>query len=225
MKKILTALPALLMLVLPLAASAHQHGTYVIGGTQYDFVIGSLNEPITVDDKTGVDFRVTSGGHMMMADDGDMEPGGGKPAVGLEEKLKVELIAGDKKKTFDLEPVHGTPGSYTAPFYPTVATTLAYRFFGEINGTPVDLTFTCRAEGADAVEEGEKDISTGVKQIMKGGGFGCPSPKENLGFPEQSASVSTLLAGNRGTRGIALAGLALAVVGLVLGGVRMRRRG
>ncbi len=220
MKKIITALPALLMLALPLAASAHQHATFVIGGTQYDMVVGSLNEPVTVDDKTGVDFTVTSGGHMMMADDGDMEPAGGKPAVGLEEKLKVELIAGDKKKVLDLSPVYGAPGSYKAPFYPTVATTLAYRFFGEINDTPVDLTFTCRAEGADAVEEGEKDISTGVKQIMMGGGFSCPSPKEDLGFPEKSASINSLEGDKTSEIAIGLAGVGILLAGFAL----MRRR-
>lgn len=220
MKRIVTALPALLMLVLPLAVSAHQHATFDIGGVQYDFVIGSLNEPIVVDDKTGVDFRVTSGGHMMMADDGDMEPAGGKPAVGLEEKLKVELIAGDKKKVLDLSPVYGAAGSYKAPFYPTVATTLSYRFFGEINGTPVDLTFTCRAEGADATEEGEKQISAGVKQIMKGGGFGCPSPKEEFGFPENSASIRSLESNTTPQVAIGLSALGILLAGFAL----VRRR-
>lgn len=217
-KKTISVLVAVLAFF-PLAASAHQHATFDIGGTQYDFVVGSLNEPVTVDDKTGVDFRVTSGGHMEMADDGDMEPAGGKPAVGLEGKLKVELIAGDKKKVLDLSPLYNTPGSYKAPFYPTVATTLAYRFFGEINGTPVDLTFTCRAEGADAVEEGEKEISTGVKQILKGGGFGCPSAKEDLGFPEKSVSLNALKEDK--TSEIAIV---IAVLGILLAGFALMRR-
>ncbi len=225
MKRIAVFLSVLGFSFMPLAASAHQHATFKIGGTQYDFVIGSLNEPIVVDDKTGVDFRVTSGGHMMKADDGDMEPMGGTPAEGLEKNLKVELIAGDKKKTLDLSPAYNTPGSYKAAFYPTVATTLSYRFFGTLNNTPIDVTFTCRAEGATAVDEGEKEISAGVTQLMKGGGFGCPAVKESLGFPEQSAAIGDLARGTAHARILAQIALALAALGLgSIGANRFRKK-
>ncbi len=224
MKKLLGFVPALLLCALPLAASAHQHASFLIGGTQYDFVIGSLNEPVAVDDKTGVDFRVMSGGHMMMAEDGDMEAMGGTAAAGLEKDLKVELIAGDKKKTLDLSPVYNTPGSYKAMFIPTVATTISYRFFGTINKTPVDITFTCRAEGEDAAHEGEKEVSAGVKQLMKGGGFGCPQKKEALGFPEDATPLVSVAstANSASTKGTWALGLGVA--SLVLGVVAFMRR-
>lgn len=218
MKKIVFAVPAILFAALPLVASAHQHASYIIGGTQYDFVVGSLGEPVVVDDKTGVDLRVTSGGHMQMAEDGDMEALGGKPAAGLEKSLKVELIAGDKKKTLDLSPVYNTPGSYKATFFPTRATTYSYRIFGSLSGTPVDLTFTCLPEGQTAKDEGEKQIADGVKQLMKGGGFGCPLEKSDLGFPDATPTILALSASNERagwTLALALAALALAVVAFV----------
>ena len=94
MRKTIGIISVLSMLI-PVVASAHAHASYQIGGKQYDIVIGSLNEPIVVDDKTGLELTVTSGGRMEMAEDGDMEPAGGKPATGLEKDLKVE----DRKST------------------------------------------------------------------------------------------------------------------------------
>ncbi len=207
MKKIVFIAP-LLALCVPLIVSAHQHATFVIGGVEYEFVVGSLNEPIAVDDKTGVDFRVSMVGHEDMAANNHHAAGGA--VEGLENTLKVELIAGDKKKIFDLDPVYNTPGSYSAKFYPTVATTLSYRFFGTINNTPVDLTFTCRAEGADAANEGEKDLGGGVVQKSKTGGFGCPAEKASLGFPEESSSLHVLADTTDTARAYGMTGLAVA---------------
>ena len=41
-------------------AYAHQRQLFTIGNTDYLFVVGSLNEPIFVDDKSGVDFAAYS---------------------------------------------------------------------------------------------------------------------------------------------------------------------
>lgn len=216
MKKTIITVFSLAMLASPLIASAHAHASYEIGGVQYDFVIGSLNEPLVVDDKSGLDLRVSRGGRMTMAEDGDMEATGGIPATGLESDLKVEMISGDARKTFDISPVFGTPGTYSTSFYPTVATTFSYRLFGTIEGTPVDLTFTCRQDGAQTADEGEKQISTGVTQLMKGGGFGCPEPKESYGFPEQSASARALAGEASQARIYGIAALALGALAIAL---------
>lgn len=208
-QKIGIAGTAIVISGLPLMASAHQHAEYVIGGQEYEFVVGSLNEPVAVDDKTGVDFRVSRGG---------------APVTGLEETLQVELIAGSAKKVFDLTPTYNAPGNYYAKYYPTVATTISYRFFGEIEGTPVDLTFTCRAEGGAAANEGEKEVSSGVTQLSKTGGFGCPAERETLGFPEDSVAVAAVAANTSSTRSLAVAGLALSVIALALAGASLRRR-
>src|SRR5688500_8317951 len=120
-------------------AFAHERQLYTIGGQDYLIVIGSLNEPIFVDDRSGVDLRV------LRADPNDpmnSSAEGAAPVEGLEETLQVELGAGNVTRVLQLEPAFGEPGAYEAPFYPTVATTITYRLFGTINNTPVDLTFT-----------------------------------------------------------------------------------
>src|SRR4051812_35407579 len=100
MKKNIVLLPlAFLLLALPSFAFAHEHDVYDIGGKQYQFVVGSLNEPIVVDDKTGVDLTITAAAMPTMSADGDMD-GPAKdaaPSTGLEKTLKVEISAGDKK--------------------------------------------------------------------------------------------------------------------------------
>lgn len=229
MKKALLILPALLILLMPLSASAHEHASYVIGGTTYNFVVGSLNEPIAVDDKTGLDLAVTKGvGRHTMGPDGDMDGPivGTVPVTGLEETLKVELVAGSQKKSIALKPSWGKEGVYEATFYPTVATTFGYHFTGEIEGNPVDLTFTCTPGGEKAKDDdASKEVAPGVTQISLGGSFGCPAAKESLGFPEKSASLLSLTEGNgsasnKGTLAIILAAVAL---GVSLIGLRRRK--
>jgi MYXO-CTERM domain-containing protein len=211
MKKI-ALITSSILFALPIVASAHAHASYLIGGTQYDIVIGSLNEPIVVDDKTGLDLRVTSGGRMQVAEDGDMEPVGGTPAIGLEQTLQVEMISGDTKKTMDISPVFNTPGSYKTAFYPTSNAQFSYRLFGEINGVDVDLSFTCLPQGGTAPEhEEEKEISADVQQLMRGGSFGCALAKELLGFPEDTRSLSSL---GGGSHSLSIAALALAALAL-----------
>lgn len=220
MKKKYIGAAALIAAMLPLTTYAHQHAVYEIGGEKYEFVVGSLGEPITVDDMTGVDLRVSMPEHAAMGDTDHHAEGGA--VTGLENALQVELIAGDTKKIFELSPKYNTPGAYTAKFYPTVATTLSYRFLGTIRDTPVDLVFTCRAEGAENAEEGEKEISPGVKQISKTGGFGCPSEKEELGFPEESIPVVDVANDARSARTFSFVALSLAALALLVGFVRRR---
>ncbi len=213
---------ALIAFAMPVLASAHQSAVYEINGEQYRFVVGSLGEPIAVDDNTGVELRVYLPGHENMAAHDHHAAGGA--VTGLESTLKVELQAGSARKTLDLVPAYGEPGSYYAKFYPTVATTLSYRFFGEVNGTPVDLTFTCREEGAAAANEGEKQISTGVKQVSKTGGFGCPVEKEALGFPESSAGIASVAEAADTARSMSVGAFAVGIVALALAGAALRRR-
>ncbi|HUO50153.1 MAG TPA: hypothetical protein VMU25_01100 [Candidatus Paceibacterota bacterium] len=232
MKKILVVIPTLLTLALPLFASAHEMATYNIGGSMYQIVIGSLNEPVAVDDKTGVDLTVSKCTKPTcaptMSPDGDMDGPAGTPVNGLDQTLKVTLIAGQQKKTLALSPQEGTEGKYTAPFYPTVATTLSYELTGTINGTPVDLSYTCLPEGTPKapLDTAQKELSNGVTQMSVSGGFGCPVPKEDMGFPEQSASIHALASETGSTQEMAIGALALSVIGIVLGGTVafMRRK-
>lgn len=211
MKKIIASATTALMLALPVVALAHEHQEFRINGATYEFTIGSLNEPIVVDDKTGVDLRINRNG---------------VPLSGLETKLKVELIAGDKKKVLDLSPVYNTPGAYKAAFYPTVETTYSYRVFGELENTPVNLTFSCTPAGHARAEEdtSEVPVSDGVVRIHKEGGYGCPAAKADLGFPEASSDVVGITKSVETTKTIAIGSGLIALLSLGLAVVALRRR-
>lgn len=173
-------------------AFAHTAQLYTIGGQDYLFVVGSLNEPIFVDDKTGVDVRV------YQADPNEpmnSSAAGAVPVEGLEETLQVELGAGNVTRVLQLEPAFREPGHYEAPFYPTVATTLTYRVFGTLNDTPIDLTFTCSPAGeAGAVADNDTaQISEGVVRQAVEGGYGCPAPLTDVGFPEPFMSNNEIV--------------------------------
>ncbi len=222
-------IPVLFVLALPLAVSAHEQSTYTINGATYQFVVGSLNEPVAVDDKTGVDLTVTKGAGMpTMSADGDMDgmSAASKPVTGLENTLKVELVAGSQKKTVSLSPVYGKAGSYSAAFYPTVATTLTYHFTGTIDGTPVDLTFTCIPAGSPKADHDSTVVkmSDKVTRVSNTGGFGCPAPKENLGFPEASVSVSSLNNSLATADAATRTALILSVIALALSVIAFSRR-
>lgn len=228
-------------------AFAHQRQLYTIGDKDYLIVIGSLNEPAFVDDKTGVDLRVLN------ADPGDpmnSRAAGATPVTGLEQTLKVEIGSGDKKKEMPLEPVFNSPGQYSAPFYPTIATTYTYRVFGTINNTPVNLTFSCTPAGEAGAQPDNSTVAVSEGVVRKGmtGGYGCFESRTDAGFPEQymqnndvskaiaqvKSDVASIKAppatasssgDNNNSSGIEWAGIGLGVVGIAIGAVAMARRG
>jgi hypothetical protein len=182
----LSSIIAAVILVLSLnsqIALAHQRALFNIGGKDYLLVIGSQNEPVFVDDKSGVDFFAYTPDPK---DPMNSRANGTTHVEGLEKTLKVEVSAGPKKKTYDLEPAFNDPGHYNAAFYPTVQTTYQYKIFGTINNTPVSLAFTCTtgpAEGQPGDNSTVK-ISDGVVRKGMAGGFGCPQSRSNVAFPE-----------------------------------------
>lgn len=166
-------------------ADAHQTALFTINGKDYLFVIGSLNEPIFVDDKTGVELRAI---WPNSTDPTNSNANGTQPITGLENSLKVEILAGDKNMTSNLQPAYGEVGSYESEiFYPTIPTTLSYRIFGDMNGTNFDATFSCTPEGEQRSSDNSTvEISENVVRKALQGGYGCP--EERVGFPEPYVS-------------------------------------
>jgi hypothetical protein len=211
----------LVFLLLASFASAHEHQIFRIGDSTYDITMGSLNEPVFVDDKSGVDMRIVK----------VTGPNTTEPVSGLGETLKVEVIAGDKKQTFALAPAFGAPGTYTAPFYPTVATTYTYRVFGTINNVAVDLSFVCNPAGHPPSETDKTELvlADGVTRIEKRGAFGCPRARDTLSFPEPVSSMATMNAQlaapvkEQGTPAMVWAALGIAAVSLIVSFVALRR--
>lgn len=188
------AMAAFLIIASPQGASAHETHIYKIGNTFYAFVVGSLNEPITVDDATGVELHVNISDGPHPEESGRGHEAESAAVTGLDQTVKVELNAGSARKTLDLRPKFGAPGQYTAKFYPTVQTTYTYRFFGTINSVPIDVSFSCNPAGHPQSEDDESEvkISANVLRTFKRGAFGCPTAKADMGFPEPSASLHEL---------------------------------
>lgn len=212
---------AVLCLLVPMATIAHETHVYEINGEPYIFIVGSLNEPIAVDDRTGVDLRV------LRADPNnptDRRAEAVEPVTGLEATLEVELQAGDRQLRLPLAPAWDDPGAYRAIFYPTVATTYTYRFVGEVADTPINLSFTCNPAGhvGGAPDEERVQVSDRVVRIYAASDFGCPADRTDRSFPEVSAGsleltehLNALEESNMQTRWLSLVVLLVSFLGIV----------
>jgi len=220
-------------------AAAHERDTYKIGDKYYRITIGSLNEPFVVDNLSGVDLRVEEVSPPA-GDNPSKSTRAGAPVTGLERTLKVELSAGNKKETLSFDPSDSAPGAYTAAFIPTVQTTFSYRIFGTINGSPIDLTFTCvPGEASETTEDASQlKLSDAILRVDKVGNFGCPVARSAAGFPEAALSsyelaqnMQTLAEAQRTAgkevataRVLGIAGILAGLAGLLAGGVGWRKR-
>jgi hypothetical protein len=146
----LMALTALM--ALPAVAAAHETRSVAT----YQFVVGWSVEPAYEGQTNGVDLQVRVPGTPSPT-----------PVEGVEKTLQVEVthIASGQKVTMPLETVFNTPGRYIAHIAPTVPGQYSFRFFGTVNGTQVNETFT----------SGDK--------------FGNIEPISDIQFPEKVAQV------------------------------------
>lgn len=77
-------------------AFAHQRQLFTIGDKDYLFVVGSIGEPLYVDQKSGVELFAY---WPDPSDPVNSQANGTKPIEGLESMLKVDVSAGDKNRT------------------------------------------------------------------------------------------------------------------------------
>ena len=180
------------LLIVPAVASAHEHRDV---GT-YEFVVGFKNEPAFENEQNGIWVEIT-------------DKASGAPVENLAETLKAQVIFGSQTRDMTLKPAWGEKGVYISDFYPTAAGDYTFRFFGDINGTPIDEKFTSAPDGFNSVQ-----------------------PVTELQFPTKIASaseMSTQLAAAQRTAqiamGLGVAGLGLGTLGLILGALAFRRRG
>jgi hypothetical protein len=138
----------------PPETSAHEHRTVL---ENYEFVVGWLNEPAIAYEPNGLDFRVTLFPNGVPEEDEHAEgqEPEGTPVTGLEETLQGEIIAGGgaENRELTLEPAFGEEGAYESPLIPTVTGDYSFRIFGEIDGQPVDETFTSGPETFSTIED------------------------------------------------------------------------
>lgn len=164
--------------------------------------------------------NVTSG----VMDDGGMtgmmmESTGGSqdntaPVEGLQDTLHVEVthVPSETSRTMTLRTVSGEPGHYVADLIPTSPGHYRFRFFGRIEGNPVDKTF---------------DSRTG------GGGFDDVQAASVIHFPETVASAREIEGVVRGAQATAqdareeavnagsgvFSAIALGIIGIVVGAI------
>jgi hypothetical protein len=120
-----------------LAADAVQaHEEREVAG--YRLVVGMIDEPVSVGQKSGLELVVTRGDQRI---------------EGLERTLHAEVILGDDRRALELSPRFGEPGAYESVFSPTAPGAYAFHLSGTVEGTAVDETFTAGPEGFGEVEE------------------------------------------------------------------------
>jgi hypothetical protein len=107
----------------------------------YNFVVGWLNEPALINQPNAVDLRVSRAADA-------------SAVTGLEQTMKVEVTAAEKKTNVDLRPRFNTPGAYDGRLIPTQVGAYSFRFTGTIEGQPVDETFTAGPGTFGLIEEG-----------------------------------------------------------------------
>lgn len=165
---------------------AHQRSLYTIDGKDYLMEVEMTNEPVAVDDKTSIKLTVVLPN---MTTPMDPDTHGVVPVTGLENSLKMDIQAGSKTLTSDLEPAFGELGVYESQtYYPTIPTTYSFRVYGDINGTQFDDTFACNPILREDTppDNSTVKISNGVERNALIGGLDCPEYR--VGFPEPYVS-------------------------------------
>ncbi|HET7646552.1 MAG TPA: hypothetical protein VFM03_08725, partial [Candidatus Limnocylindria bacterium] len=180
---------ALTLLVGIGVASAHEQRD--VG--DYTFTVGFLEEPVFTGQKSGLDLRVARGE---------------EPVEGLETTLQAEVSFNGQTRDLEISPVFGQPGAYRSVFFPTAAGPYSFHITGDVEGTPVDETFT---SGPDTFSE-VQDVAGGQFPIQ------YPATGDIARDAEAGANAATTA-----TIGVVLGGAGL-LVGLVALGLTIARR-
>ena len=189
------SLAALVLLILPALALAHERRT--IG--DYEFVVGWVDEPAFVEDANQVSLSVTNVQTK-------------EPVEGLEQTVKVNVSYGGSSKTLDLRPRFGQPGAYVAELLPTRAGDYVFHFTGTVNGMPLDARFDSADGRFDGVQPKteiafpEPPVATGQLQERVAG------VGNDVEAAQASAQTALLVGG---------AGVVLGLLGLIVGGVAL----
>jgi hypothetical protein len=172
-------------LLLPLAVAAH--GSTQVG--DYELVIGFHNEPAYQGEPNGLDLFVTNTTTEERVN-------------GLQETLRVEIIFGSSAQELDLETQFGQDGAYTAHVLPTEAGDYTWHIWGEIEGTPVDVSMTSSPDT-----------------------FGAVEPKSAVAFPAAEPALAELQAQSRLALIVGILGAALGLTGILMAFLALRRPG
>jgi hypothetical protein len=174
---------------------AWAHGHTEVG--DYELTIGFIGEPAYQGEPNGLDLRVVN-----TTND--------QPVTGLEETLQAEIIFGESKREVPIRGRFGQEGAYTADVLPTVAGDYTWHIWGEIEGTPVDVTMTSSPETFSSIQSKE-GVSFPAAEPL------AADVMTTAGAAAQSAQLALM---------VGAAGLVLGAIGTVVGllGLRAARR-
>ena len=152
------------------------------------------------------------------------------PVQGLEDTLQVEVtyVPSEASRTMSLRAVYDDPGHYVADLIPTSPGHYRFRFFGTVEGNPLDKTFDSMAGGG-----GFDDVQTASivhfpetvasAREVEGAVRGAQATAQQAQAEAVSASSS---ASDASTLGII--GIVVGAIGIALGGgsliMSLRRR-
>jgi hypothetical protein len=185
-RKLTYASSLALLCALLLTCSASAHGVIQVG--DYELVIGFHNEPAYQGEPNGLDLFVTN-------------VQTNEPVNGLEETLQVEIIYGASTKQLRLRPQFGQDGAYTADVLPTAAGDYTWHIWGEIEGTPVDVSMTSSPDT-----------------------FGSVEAKSEFAFPAPEPALQEVQAQSRLALVIGILGAVLGALGAAMGFLAIRAR-
>lgn len=185
--KLTPALPLALFVAMLVTITARAHGSTQAG--DYLLVIGFHNEPAYQGEPNGLDLFVTN----TRTDE---------RVNGLEETLRVEIIHGAAQQELPLEAQFGQDGAYTAHVLPTEAGDYTWHIWGEIEGTPVDVSMTSSPDT-----------------------FGGVEPKSVIAFPNAEPALHDLQGQARLALTLGILGAVLGLTGIVAGFAALRRAG
>ncbi len=162
-----------------LASSALAHGRAEVG--DYQLVIGFRGEPAYQGEPNGLDLFVTNAQT-------------GESINGLEDSLRAEIIYGASSREVEIRAQFGREGAYTADVLPTEAGDYTWHIWGDIEGTPVDVSMTSSPSTFSSVQ-----------------------PKADVSFPAAEPTAGELTAQTAAAAQSARTALIVGVVGAVLG--------
>ena len=146
------------------------------------------------------------------------------PVEGLEGSLQVEVthVSSGVSRTFDLQAAWGEPGHYVAGLIPTASGVYEFRFFGTIDGLPIDETFVSQGGGGDFDDvrsSAELQFPVQLPEIreIESGARGALSTAQEA---QQAAIAAQAAAGSAqgGGNVLAIVALIIGIVGAIAGG-------
>jgi hypothetical protein len=159
----LAFLLGLVAVLLPVAAWAHEQ----VESGDYVFEIGWLQEPVIVGELNGLDLFVAP-----KAD----------PEAGIADLTTLQFTVeyGSASQTYDLVPVEGAPGHYSAGFIPTVVGQYTFHVTGTIEDQAID-------------------VSVQPEEVVEPGKLAFPEPAPTTATSSQALAAAGLVFGLCGT--------------------------